>query len=360
MFYISLFNRQGLFGLLLHDKVICDKMWDLETEKVINKIEKTNAERILFQAPEGLKLDVEKDMEKIKEYFEDKNKSDDNVKNTKKLELLLWGETCFGACDLCDVELKHLNIDLIVHYGHEELPYAKPELPSIFVPAYYKPDNEHLTLIKEDIEKILKGYNNTNIVITTTIQFKKMLKDYNPVIILGCRANIDTGKEKEINNILYIGTGMFHPLMLSYKFKKPVDIYNPVNRKFSKITKDEIHKFIKKRIGAVSKLLLNPPKKIGVVLSTKKGQCRVNIFNKIIELLKENNINYLPILLNNISPNYLIYDVDAYVICACPRIVLDDYLTYKKPLLTPKEFEMYIKKDFEYVFDEVLFDDFKY
>jgi 2-(3-amino-3-carboxypropyl)histidine synthase len=126
----------------------------------------------------------------------------------------------------------------------------------------------------------------------------------------------------------------------------------------SRITDDEINKFIKKRIGAVSKLLLNPPKKIGVVLSTKKGQCRINVFNKMLELLKENDIDCIPIVLNNISPNYLIYNVDAYIICACPRIVLDDYLNYKKPLLTPKEFEMYIKKDFEYKFDEILFSDF--
>jgi 2-(3-amino-3-carboxypropyl)histidine synthase len=333
-------------------------MWDLETERVINEIERTDAKRILFQAPEGLKLSVEREMEKIKKYFENKNKITKNKEDNKKLELIIWGETCFGACDLCDVELKYLNIDLIIHYGHEELPYSKPEIPTIFVHAYYKPDEEHLKAIKDDIEEILKEYDE-NTVIATTIQFKKMLKEYNPAVILGCRANIDEKKEKEINNILYIGTGRFHPLMLSYKFKKPVDIYNPINRKLSRITDDEINKFIKKRIGAVSKLLLNPPKKIGVVLSTKKGQCRINVFNKMLELLKENDIDYIPIVLNNISPNYLIYNVDAYIICACPRIVLDDYLNYKKPLLTPKEFEMYIKKDFEYEFDEILFDDFE-
>ena len=187
-----------------------------------------------------------------------------------------------------------------------------------------------------------------------------MLKEYNPAVILGCRANIGEETAENMDNILFVGTGRFHPLMLAYKFKKPVDIYNPISRELSKITDDEIKKFIKKRIGAISKLLLNPPKKIGVVLSTKKGQCRINVFNYMINLLKENNIEYIPIILNNISPNYLIYDVDAYIICACPRIVLDDYLLYKKPLLTPKEFEMYIKKDFEYEFDEILFNDFIY
>ena len=121
-------------------------MWDLETSRVIDEIERNNAKRILFQAPEGLKLSVEKEMEKIREYF----KENKNI----KLELIMWGETCFGACDLCDIEVKYLNIDLIIHYGHEELPYAKPEIPTVFVHAYYKPDDEEL----ETIKKILKRF----------------------------------------------------------------------------------------------------------------------------------------------------------------------------------------------------------
>ncbi len=325
-------------------------MWDLETERVIYNIEKKHAKKVLFQAPEGLKLSIEKEIEKIKKYFKDKN---------TELELIIWGESCFGACDLCDGEsiLKKLNIDLIIHYGHEELPYSKPEIPTIFVHGNYKPDIKHLAKIKDDIDNIIKEHNN-QIVVTTTIQFKKMLSEYNPSVILGCRANI-TEKIGNEYNILYVGTGRFHPLMLSYKFKKSIKIYNPITRKPSRITNDEINKFIKKRIGMISKLLLDPPKKIGVVLSTKKGQCRINVFNNILNLLNKNHIEYIPIILNNISPSYLIYDVDAYIVCSCPRIVLDDYLLYNRPLLTPKEFEMYIKRDFEYRFDEVLLDDFK-
>ncbi|WP_048057930.1 diphthamide biosynthesis enzyme Dph2 [Methanothermococcus okinawensis] len=335
-------------------------MWDLETERVINEIKQNNAKRILFQAPEGLKLSVEKEIDRIKKYLKADNNYNNIDNNSEEVELILWGESCFGACDLCDIEgLKSIGIDLIIHYGHEELPYAKPEIPTIFVHAYYKPDDERLKIIRDDIKKILNTYGKGHTIVATTIQFKKMLKDYNPAVILGCRANIGDKEAEDIDNILFVGTGRFHPLMLAYKFKKPVDIYNPITGELSKITDDEIKKFIKKRIGAISKLLLNPPKKIGVVLSTKKGQCRINVFNNILGILKENSINYTPILLNNISPNYLIYDVDAYIICACPRIVLDDYLNYKKPLLTPKEFEMYISKDFDYKFDEISFNDFR-
>jgi len=318
-------------------------MWNLETERVISEIEKRNAKRILFQVPEGLKKDVEKEIEKIKRYFDEKGKS---------LELMIWGGTCFGGCDLVDGEVGHLGIDLIIHYGHEELEYAKPSIPTIFIPVYHVFDEEEKNKILNDIDNIIKEKNITTV--ATTIQYKELLKKYNPTVILGCRAEVN----KE-NEVLFVGTGRFHPLMIAYKIKKPVTIYNPVTREISLIKEEEIKKLIKKRISIISKLMINPPKKIGVVLSTKKGQCRKRIFEYVKDLLKNTGIDYISIVVNNLSPQSLIYDVDAYVIVACPRIVMDDYALYDKPILTPKELEMLINEDFEYVFDEIKKEDFE-
>ena len=38
---------------------------------------------------------------------------------------------------------------------------------------------------------------------------------------------------------------------------------------------------------------------------------------------------------------------------------MDDYALYDKPILTPKELEMLINEDFEYVFDEIKKEDFE-
>ncbi|HIP34865.1 MAG TPA: S-adenosyl-L-methionine--L-histidine 3-amino-3-carboxypropyltransferase, partial [Methanothermococcus okinawensis] len=94
-------------------------MWDLEKEKVIREILRHKGKRILFQAPEGLKLNVEREIDSIKRYFKDRG--------WKDMEFIMWGGSAFGACDICDKEGKYLNVDLIIHYGHEELPYVRSE-----------------------------------------------------------------------------------------------------------------------------------------------------------------------------------------------------------------------------------------
>ena len=320
-------------------------MWDLERNRVIKEILRHKGKRILFQAPEGLKLDVEREIEEIRRYFKDRGIED--------MELIMWGGSAFGACDICDREGKYLNVDLIIHYGHEELPYVRSEIPVVYIPVYYKPDREHLMEIYGDVDRILREYRDP--VITTTVQFKRILERYNPHVILGCRANLTLEDDRDI---LYIGSGRFHPLMLAYKFKREILIYNPITREFSKIEKDEVESFIKRRLGAISKLYLNPPKKIGVILSTKRGQCRIGVFKRVIKILRERGLNYIPIVLDSINPEDLIYNVDAYVVCACPRVVLDDHINYKKILLTPKEFKMYINGDFDYQLDEILPEDF--
>jgi len=321
-------------------------MWDLERERVIEEILRCKGKRILFQAPEGLKLEVEREIEGIRRYFRERGIED--------IELIMWGGSAFGACDLCDREGKYLDVDLIVHYGHEALPYVRSEVPVLYVPAYYKPDREHLRKIYRDIEEILKRCRDP--VVTTTVQFKKILQRYNPQVILGCRVDMTL---EDGRDILYIGSGRFHPLMLAYKLRREIPIYNPITREFSKIKKEEVEGFIKRRLGVISKLHLNPPRKIGVILSVKKGQCRIGVFKRVINILRERGIEYIPILLDNINPEDLVYNVDAYVVCACPRVVLDDSIRYKKILLTPGEFKMYIDGDFQYRLEEVSPEDFK-
>ena len=58
----------------------------------------------------------------------------------------------------------------------------------------------------------------------------------------------------------------------------------------------------------------------------------------------------------HVSPDFLEgYRVDAWVNTACPRIAIEDVLQYKKPLLTPPEFEIVVGERAweDYAFDEI-------
>lgn len=76
--------------------------YDLELEKTINEIKKRNARTVCIQLPEGLK-------QKATEIA-------DALKKKTGAEILIWAETCFGACDIPDLK----DVDLLIHWGHSE------------------------------------------------------------------------------------------------------------------------------------------------------------------------------------------------------------------------------------------------
>jgi diphthamide biosynthesis enzyme Dph1/Dph2-like protein len=81
--------------------------YDLEFEKVADKIISEKAKTVLIQLPDGLKPKTKE----IREYL--KNKIG------KETKLLFWAGSCFGACDI-PLEAKNANVDLIIQFGHSE------------------------------------------------------------------------------------------------------------------------------------------------------------------------------------------------------------------------------------------------
>lgn len=77
--------------------------YDLELNKVIEEIKKNKAKTICIQLVDGLKPRAKE----IKEAIE---------KETKAL-VLIWADTCFGACDVPNLEGK---ADLLIQFGHSE------------------------------------------------------------------------------------------------------------------------------------------------------------------------------------------------------------------------------------------------
>ncbi|MBI5149065.1 diphthamide synthesis protein [Candidatus Pacearchaeota archaeon] len=79
--------------------------YDLEIDKIVKIIKKEKAKLVLLQFPDGLKPKATQVAEEIE-------------KQTKAT-CIIWFGSCFGACDIPQVQ--HLKeIDLIIQFGHTE------------------------------------------------------------------------------------------------------------------------------------------------------------------------------------------------------------------------------------------------
>lgn len=80
--------------------------YDLELDKAVEEIKKTDAKTVCIQLPDGLKPEAQK----ITDFLE---------KNTKA-EITIWLGSCFGACDT-----PNIDVDLLIQWGHNEFAWKR-------------------------------------------------------------------------------------------------------------------------------------------------------------------------------------------------------------------------------------------
>jgi len=90
------------------DDEFTDGNYDLEIEKAIAAIKEKNAKIVAIQFPDGLKPYASKIADEITE------KTDAQV--------IIWGGSHYGACDLA-VDVERLGVDLLIAWGHKEWVY---------------------------------------------------------------------------------------------------------------------------------------------------------------------------------------------------------------------------------------------
>ena len=152
--------------------------------------------------------------------------------------------------------------------------------------------------------------------------------------ILGCDA-LHIKPKKDIQALLYIGTGEFHPKELLLAQKKSVFIFNPISKKFYELDKKDIESIKKRKKGAYLRFLSS--KKIGVIISTKPGQYNLKQALKLKKKYKDKTFYYL--LFDTINLNELenFPFIECFVNTACPRIAYDDAFKARKPMLNIKD-----------------------
>ena len=78
--------------------------YDLEMERVIKEIRKQEAKTVCIQLPDGLKPKATEIASEIE-------------KNTSA-KVLIWMGSCFGACDIPNLDKVKPKVDLLIQWGH--------------------------------------------------------------------------------------------------------------------------------------------------------------------------------------------------------------------------------------------------
>ncbi|MEM0380104.1 MAG: diphthamide biosynthesis enzyme Dph2 [Desulfurococcaceae archaeon] len=333
---------------------ICS-IYDVEYSVVEGFLRENRVEKILIQAPDGLKKIVPCILNKVI----DKN----------KYRVYVSSSPTYGGCDLALDEAIRLNVDLIIHIGHNEYPYLsiKPNIPVLYIPAYYnwKPG---LDLINNIVETLSRE-NVSSIGLVATIQHIRSInelshyleergfevhigKSDNPSLengqIIGCNYSSASSIDKYVDAYIVLAGGMFHAIGLSLTTSKRVYGIDPYKNVVWN-TREFVKKVIAKRMFLVSMLRNSGFRTIGLIIGLKPGQYRPSIIEYLIKLSEENNIEYYVIQTSELNNDRLIaidnaLSLDVYVVTSCPRLPIDDLSDFYKPVLTPGEYVMVLNR----------------
>ncbi len=251
-------------------------------------------------------------------------------------EVYLFIDPCYGACDLRDREAAELGVDLLIHVGHAPFP-IKTKIPVKFIEL-------RLPANVGAMHKALEGL--PKVALCATVQYIDALKELsklpNVVVgkgvrtaysgqILGCDAGA-CRVDADINVI--IADGLFHAIAAYLETKRRTFLLYPDGR-LEDVT-ERCKEFLKRRKGLL--LRAYEAKHWAVVISTKPGQFFPQLAREIARRAKLAGKDAKLLVCDYFRPEYVEgMPFDVYIFTGCPRVALDDWKLFKKPILTIQE-----------------------
>ena len=326
--------------------------YDFEEKRIIDEIKVRNAKKILIQLPEGIKKEAFKIVE--------------SIKRNSNVDIIISGSSCWGGCDLAVEEAKKIKADLLIHFGHA--PFVRVDFPILYVELHSKLDAVGLldkNIEKLDIDKIglvgsvqyVRQFENLKRYLErkgkkVVIPKKKGFAAYDGHVV-GCEYNSLKTIEREVDGFLVIGN-KFHSLGAALMcVNKEVYLLNEQSNKLEMMN-GERDKVIRQRAIAIDKV--KRANKIGIVVDSKIGQYNLNVAERLKKDLEKLEKEVIIIVMNEFSPGLMnFYNVDAFIDTACPRISIEDYGKYDKPIINSREASVVVgKRSWEELLDKGL------
>jgi 2-(3-amino-3-carboxypropyl)histidine synthase len=313
-------------------------MYDLEIERVSEEIRRRGASTVLLQIPDGLRPQAFALAESLRRWT--------------STEIVISGDSCYGACDVAISQARALVAELLVHYGHNRM-ISETDPPVIYVEAKMEYDARALV---EKALPLIRGWSRVGLMVT--VQGAHLLGDVSDALkqsgvhvavgegagrtpddgqILGCDYTTALSVQGDVDGYLFVGAGRFHPIGLTISTGLPVALANPYTMKVEMLDDAEVMRLAKKRMAQITGA--RRAKRLGVIVSLKPGQRRLELARSLKNRLEEAGLEAHIVALDEVSATTLgnFTEAEAYINTACPRISLDGVADIKKPMLTPSE-----------------------
>jgi 2-(3-amino-3-carboxypropyl)histidine synthase len=315
--------------------------YDFELERIKKLIKERGAIRVGLQLPDGLKTGSTAIAQEIS-------------KDTGA-EVIISGNSCYGACDI-DKQLEKV-VDLLFHFGHTSS--FKERKKIVFIELRSGVD------VMPAVEKAVVQIEGEAVGLTATVQHvhtlneaKILLARYGKKAVIGkSRLKYDgqvlgcdfSSAMVPCDEILFIGTGGFHPAGLALYTGKRVIAADPFTKEICVYEAEEERK---KRYIAIARAL--DAKSFGIIIGTKSGQFNLNEAISLRGKAIEKGLNAYLIAMDEIREDRLLgFDVDAFVNTACPRLA-EDFVHFVKPVISAMEFEVVLgERRWEDIFNPV-------
>ena len=307
--------------------------YDVELEQIKELVKERRAKRVGLQMPEGLKTAAAAIAAAIS-------------KETGA-DVILSGNSCYGACDV-DEKLGAI-VDVLFHFGHsaffsfsvsEEL-----QKKVRFIELRSSVD------VKPVVEKAKAEIKRDCVGLTATVQHVHALKEAKKLLARsGTKAVIGKSRLKyegqvvgcefssanvPCTEILFIGSGSFHPIGLALYTGKRIIAADPFTMQVTVFEGEEQRK---KRFAAIARAL--DATSCGILIGMKSGQCNLREAIALRRKAVEKGLDAYVIAMDEIGADKLLgFNVDAFVNTACPRLA-EDFTHFKTPVLSAEEFKV--------------------
>jgi 2-(3-amino-3-carboxypropyl)histidine synthase len=295
-----------------------------DLSRLIGELRERGAKRVALQFPEGLKRGAPEMALRLKEVG---------------FEVMVSGDPCHGACDL---PLPALALaDVLVHVGHAPV----EDRPGVIY------DLHAMDLDVSVLELAIPLLPGKRVGLVTTSQHLHLLprmvaflkaRGIEAVVaggsgrarfagqVLGC--SFSGARETGCSEILYVGTGLFHPEGIQLATGAMVIALDPFLGTATPVSAERLKR---RRFALVE--MARDAERIGIIVSTKSGQQRLALARRLAALSEKAVL----VVMCEVSPDELLnLGFDCYVNTACPRLAYDDQIRFPVPVLSPPEFEI--------------------